>query len=220
MPRDFAKQRGAVPRVALWDAFSDADSSALDSRPPLIAPPGSSWLVDATLTATLEVGGLRMTDAGDGSGRRAIVDCGESNGTLIVRTALNSINGAFMGIAFRATSVTGSFVFYHRDELNRLEYARPPGGNFFAPPDTIDQSLAFGVSPSDEVEMSVHLDGPDILCTANNLTTGQIAEISDQTSINQNLTLHGVGTRTAFGAGAGDRFTNFLMKLGRKYRPK
>lgn len=203
-------------RVIVWDAFSDADSSDLTSRPPLIAPAGASWEVSdffttGTASATLETGGLRLFTVEAGSGA-AIVESRESDGVLTLKHVLNSINGARNGIAFRATSLTDFFLFRHNDPLNRLEYLRAGEG--------FSKFATLVSAPSDEIHLRVDLDGPLITCTGVDVTQGITAVITDNSQINENETLHGIHSRPTFGGGDADRLSDFLMTQGRAYSPR
>lgn len=212
--------RESAIRVPLYDSFVNVTGSvALLGSFPDIGVTGSPWQVSnffttGTASATIETNGLRLfSGPGQAGAGNAIVESGESDGVLTLTTVLNSINGAFMGIAFRATSVelTDSFLFRHEDAFDRVNYT-PPGG--------ATQFFAFSISPSDVLDLRVDLDGPNILCTCINVTKGTTIEISDVSGVNQGETMHGVHERVVFGEGNADRLLNLLMVKRRRYRPR
>lgn len=173
----------------VYDTFTDANSTALSSHTPDIAPVGASWALDA---AGLAINTNRVVNTIDAF-RYGVIDSGASDATITAKLTLGTIAGRYAGFIFRyidANNYWQAQIDAFGDTILIAELTAGSG--------TIraTESVTLGAGPHDAV---VTLNGTSIQVTVNGVTA------SYTSSQHQAATKHGILLRSN-AAGSVDDF--------------
>lgn len=192
--------------IFVKDLFTGTTGDDITTHTPDVAPSGAAWAgygPAGSLAGSIQSNELRITDNGDGSARGFIIESGVADGQISLKFTGNSINPAFGGIAFRD------------DGVDRWTLRQVASSNLT---ELIDESgvladsatLVSGIN--DVIEFTLTLLGTSISAVVKNVSTGISVTVTATDTSNQTATIHGVASRTAFGAGAGDRYDDFIVQ--------
>ena len=194
--------------IYVLEDFQAPDGTNLDLRTPPVAPVGSIWN-DVSGNATFPSGDIqgnkgRIQDIGDGVVRGYVTNSAKSAGVIRLRFKGNGTTPAWPAIVFRHSGADTLVGWKVRvDAESDVVLLLDPGNSVII-------SKAFVSGPNDEVALEAFFSVRRIVFQVYNLSTG--AEASGEYKLaasSQTNTFVGFLTRTAFGAGLDDRFSDF-----------
>lgn len=193
--------------IYVQDTFTDSDDVDLTSHTPDVDAVGGGWLDDGTEFWEISGNRARYGNVGAGVNVAVWIDAGiADNIEISASTTLNGINGGYLGVAFRLDTADETyFDARSKDDTNTYQLLDPDGV-------LLDSDSSKTISPGDQIDITVELEGSAITATFVNNTAGHTVVLSATSTKHQTLTHHGMSERTVFGEGQSDFFDDFLIK--------
>lgn len=201
-----ANPRGAVViPCPLVDTFTGPNGQTLAAHAPDVNEFAGPWTARGPAplpSGDIQTNRARITDAGDGQGRAFTIECGISDALIVATFYGNAINPAWGGLSFRDDG-TDYWVLRQNAEGDQAQLFNPLGALVDSDP------LVSGANH--EILFTLTINGTSISGVVRNVTTGNEVTLTATSALNQAATKHGLSIRTAFGAGANDRFDDFSV---------